>query len=376
MHKIHKMVVKVGTSTLTRGGNKLSRRYMLGLVQQLVQLHHEGIEIVLVSSGAIAGGRELLNFPKLDRSLPSKQMFSSIGQVKLMQTWSELFSLFELHVGQILLTREDFSNRKRYLNARDTLHCLLQHRIIPIVNENDTIATKEIRVGDNDNLAALMANLIDADLLVLLTDQEGLYTADPRLNPDATLIPTVTHIDDSIFALAGGSSTSLGTGGMFTKIEAAKIASQSGARTVIAPSSRPNVLVDLARGQQIGTLFLEEMTTRESRKRWLLSEKRKGKIYVDAGAASKILHHGASLLSSGIVKTTQTYDRGATVEVIAPDEEPIAVGVTNYGSQEILQLIGKQSDCIEDILGYTYGPEMIHRTNMTRIRKQENEPAA
>jgi glutamate 5-kinase len=366
---IKKMVVKLGTSTLTQGGKKLSRRYMLGLVQQLAQLQNQGIEIVLVSSGAIAGGKELLNFPKVDRSLPSKQMFSSVGQVKLMQTWSELFALFDLNVGQILLTRDDFSDRKRYLNARDTLHCLLKHQVIPIVNENDTIATKEIRVGDNDNLAALVANLIDADVVILLTDQEGLYTADPRLNPDATLIPVVKRIDESIFALAGGSSTTLGTGGMFTKIEAAKIASQSGTRTVIASSARPNVLLDLARGDQIGTLFLEEMTARESRKRWLLSDKRKGKIHVDAGAVEKILHSGASLLSSGITKTSQTYERGATVEVVDPHEETIAVGITNYGSQEIAQLIGKQSTCIEDILGYSYGPEMIHRDNMTRIKK-------
>lgn len=371
MKSIRKMVVKVGTSTLTQGGKKLSRRYMLGLVQQLSYLQAQGIQIVLVSSGAIAAGRELLNFPKIDRSLPSKQMFSSIGQVKLMQTWSELFSLFELHVGQVLLTRNDLSNRKRYLNARDTLHCLLKHHVVPIINENDTVATKEIRVGDNDNLAALVANLIEADVVVLLTDQEGLFTADPRLNTDAKLIPVVTRIDDSIFSLAGGSSTSLGTGGMITKIEAAQMASQSGTRTIIASASRPNVLIDLALGQQIGTLFLEEMTSRESRKRWLLSEKRKGMVYVDAGAAVKIMHHGASLLSSGIIKTTPNFERGATVEIISPTDEAIAVGITNYGSKEVQLLIGKQSRCIEDILGYSYGPEIIHRTNMTRIKFKE-----
>lgn len=371
MKSIRKMVVKVGTSTLTQGGKKLSRRYMLGLVQQLSYLHAQGIQIVLVSSGAIAAGRELLNFPKVDRSLPSKQMFSSIGQVKLMQTWTELFSLFELHVGQVLLTRDDLSNRKRYLNARDTLHCLLKHHVIPIINENDTVATKEIRVGDNDNLAALVANLIEADIVVLLTDQEGLFTADPRLNTDAKLIPVVTRIDESIFSKAGGSSTSLGTGGMITKIEAAQMASQSGTRTIIASASRPNVLVDLALGQPIGTLFLEEITSRESRKRWLLSEKRKGMVYVDAGAAVKIMHHGASLLSSGIIKTTPNFERGATLEIISPTDEAIAVGITNYGSKEVQQLIGKQSRCIEDILGYSYGPEIIHRTNMTRIKFKE-----
>jgi glutamate 5-kinase len=373
MKSIRTMVVKVGTSALTQGGKKLSRRYMLGLVQQLSCLQAQGIQIVLVSSGAIAAGRELLNFPKMDRSLPSKQMFSSIGQVKLMQTWSELFALFELHVGQVLLTRDDLSNRRRYLNARDTLLCLLKHQVIPIINENDAVATKEIRVGDNDNLAALVANLIEADALVLLTDQEGLFTADPRLNPDAKLIPVVTRIDSSIYSLAGGSSTSLGTGGMVTKIEAAQIASQSGTRTIIASASRPNILIDLALGQQIGTLFLEEINARESRKRWLLSEKRKGMIYIDAGAAVKIMHHGASLLSSGITKTTHSFERGATVEIISPTNEAIAVGITNYGSKEVHELIGKQSTCIENILGYSYGPEIIHRTNMTRIKfKEEN----
>ncbi len=373
MKNIQKMIVKVGTSTLTQSGQKLSRRYMLSLVQQLVQLQSQGIQVVLVSSGAIAAGRELMNFPKVGRSLPAKQMFSSIGQAKLMQTWSELFSLFDIQVGQVLLTRDDFSDRKRYLNARDTLHCLLQHQVIPIINENDTVATKEIRVGDNDNLAALVGNLIEADLVVLLTDQEGLFTKDPRLNSDAKLIPIVEHINESIFALAGGSSTKLGTGGMVTKIEAAQIASQSGTRTVIASSARPNILIDLAQGKQIGTLFLEEITARESRKRWLVSEKRKGMIIVDAGAEDKIMHHGASLLASGILKTSKQFDRGATVEIISPSGKAIAIGITNYGSDEIQQLIGKHSACIEDILGYSYGTEMIHRTNMTRIKMNEEK---
>ncbi len=371
MKAMRKIVVKVGTSTLTQGGQKLSRRYMLELVQQIAQLQTQGLQIVLVSSGAIAGGRELLNIPKTDRSLPSKQMYSSVGQVKLMQTWSELFSLFELNVGQVLLTRDDFSDRRRYLNARDTLNCLLKHHVIPIINENDTVATKEIQVGDNDNLAALVANLIEADTVILLTDQEGLFTADPRSNKDAKLIPLVKRIDKSIFDLAGGSSTNLGTGGMITKIEAAQIASQCGTRTIIASSARSNILIDLALGKKIGTEFLAEITARESRKRWLLSEKRRGMIHVDAGAASKIRSHGASLLASGITTTSQGYERGAVVEVIAPSGEAIAVGLTNYDSLEIQQLIGKQSNCIEDILGYSYGPEMIHRTNMTRINLKE-----
>jgi len=260
MKAMRKIVIKVGTSTLTQGTQKLSRRYMLGLVQQIAHLQSQGLELILVSSGAIATGRDLLSSDKMDQLLPSKQTFASIGQVKLMQVWSELFSLFDLQVGQVLLTKEDFSNRKKHV-TRDTLGCLLQHNIIPIINENDTVSTKELCVGNNDSLAALVANLIAADTVILLTDQEGLYTADPRLNSDAKLIPVVTHIDEKICALAGGSSTSLGTGGMATKIEAAQIASGSGTRTIIASSARPNVLIDLVEGKRIGTLFLEEITS-------------------------------------------------------------------------------------------------------------------
>lgn len=243
---MRKIIIKVGTSTLTQGSQILSRRYMLGLVQQIAQLQSQGLQLILVSSGAVATGRGLLN-----STLPSKQTFASVGQVRLMQVWSELFSLFDLQVGQILLTKEDFSKR-----TRDTLDCLLQHQIIPIINENDTVA--DLRIGNNDNLAALVANLIGADTVILLTDQEGLYTADPRLDPDAKLIPIVAQIDEQIYALAGGSSTTLGTGGMTTKIEAAQIASQSGARTIIASATRPNILIDLVLGKQIGTLFLEK----------------------------------------------------------------------------------------------------------------------
>lgn len=260
MKAMHKIVIKVGTSTLTQGTQKLSRRYMLGLVQQIACLHSQGLELILVSSGAVATGRDLLNSDKLDPSFPSKQTLASIGQVKLMQIWSELFSLFDLQVGQVLLTKEDFSNHKQFI-TKDTLSSLLHHRILPIINENDTVSTKELCVGNNDTLAALVAKLVAADAIILLTDQEGLYTADPRHNPDAKLIPVVQHIDEKICAFAKGSSTSFGTGGMMTKIEAARVASESGIRTIIASSSRQNILIDLVEGKQIGTLFLEEMTT-------------------------------------------------------------------------------------------------------------------
>lgn len=367
------IVVKVGTSTLTQGTKKLSHRYMLELTRQLAYLHENGYQVILVSSGAIAAGRQLLAHPTLDRLLPSKQMFAAIGQVQLMHTWTKLFALYDIHVGQLLLTRDDLSHRRRYLNARDTLSCLLQHRIIPIINENDSIATKEIRVGDNDNLAALVASTIGADLLILLTDQQGLYTADPRGNPDAKFIPFVKHIDESIFALAKGSATSLGTGGMVTKIEAAQTACRCGIPTVIASSTVPNILVDIAQGKQQGTRFQTDITPQESRKRWLLSEKKQGVIHVDEGASIEIFKNGASLLPSGIKKVSESFERGAVVHIVGPSEKTLAVGIANYGGDAIKKLIGVHSKAIEDILGYSYGSEIIHRTNMTRIKGNDHE---
>jgi glutamate 5-kinase len=252
MKKMQKIVIKVGTSTLTQGTQSLSRRYMLSLVQQINHLKNQGLQIVLVSSGAVATGRGILNFR--ENHQPSKQAFASIGQVKLMEIWTDLFSLFDIQVGQVLLTKEDFSHQKSVM-TRNNLNSLLQH-IIPIINENDTVAIADSRVGDNDNLAALVANLIEADTVILLTDQEGLYTADPRHHSDAKFISVVQQIDEKIFALAGGSSNFFGTGGMSTKVQAAQVAAQAGIQTIIASSTRPNVLIDLIEGKQIGTLFL------------------------------------------------------------------------------------------------------------------------
>lgn len=370
---MHKFVIKLGTSTLTQGTKQLSRRYMLEMARQIVHLREQGKQVVLITSGAVAAGREVLGHPVVERYWPAKQMFASVGQGRLMQIWADLFRLFNVEVGQLLLTRGDFSNRARYLNIRDTLQCLLKHHVLPIINENDTVATKDFRVGDNDNLAALISNLIAADRLILLTDQKGLYTADPRQNQDAQLIPFVKHIDEAILNLAGGSSAALGlgTGGMLTKIEAARLASQSGTSTTIASYAYSNVLVEIAEGKSIGTLFLAETTARESRKRWLLSEKHQGTIYIDEGATQKLRYGGASLLAVGIASLSSTFERGAIVQLASSSKEPIAVGVVNYGSREIQKLIGSHSKHIEDILGYSRGPEIIHRDNMTRIKFRE-----
>lgn len=252
-----KIIIKVGTSSLTQGTNQLSKRTMIGLVQQMAALRNRGMELILVSSGAVATGKELFHPSKLGPSQLCKQIFASMGQVKLMQVWTELFSLYDLHVGQILLTKEDFSESKRS-STEKTIACLLDHGIIPIINENDVVFSQEARIGDNDNLSALVADLVGVDALVLLTDQEGLYTTNPRKDPDAKLIPVVDCIDDQIVAIAGGASSALGTGGMATKIEAARLASKSLIKTIIASSSRPNVLIELADGKQVGTVFLKQ----------------------------------------------------------------------------------------------------------------------
>ena len=256
MKTMNKVVIKVGTSSLLQGSSKLCRRYMLGLVQQIVYLHTKGVKLALVTSGAVATGREIFACTG-----PSKQTFASIGQIKLMQVWFELFSLFDLQIGQVLLTKENFVNPQRDL-TQSALSSLLQHRVVPVINENITVET----VGDNDSLAASVAALIGADSVILLTDQDGLYTADPRLNADAKLIPFIEHIDDTVYAFAGGSSTPLGIGGMKTKIQAAKIASMSGVQTIITSSNRPNVLIELFEGKQVGTRVIDKAMKQETNK--------------------------------------------------------------------------------------------------------------
>lgn len=373
MTKPLRIVVKFGTSSLTHNTKKLSRRHILEFVRQIAELREMGHQAVIVSSGAIAAGREVIDGKLLDGTVPMKQMFAAVGQSRLMQIWAEMFTLYEMAVGQVLLVRDDFSDRKRYLNMRDTLSSLLEHQIIPIINENDAVITDEIKVGDNDNLSALVANLITADLLILLTDQQGLFTADPRHNPKATLISVIADIDDSVRALAGGVSTAsgLGTGGMVTKIEAAYLASQSGTPTVIASAWEPNVILDIAHGEPRGTMFLAQTNPRESRKRWLLSKKVQGIIVVDKGAESKLCKEGASLLAVGVIKVSSSFERGAIVKIISEQAKPLAVGVSSYGSEEIDKLKKNKSTHIERILGYSYGPEIVHRDNMTLLKSKE-----
>jgi glutamate 5-kinase len=359
-----RIVVKLGTSTLTGGARQLNRQRMLEIVQQVARLHQNGREMVVVSSGAVTAGRERLGFPDLGRSVPAKQMLSAVGQGRLMHLYGELFDIFDIAVGQVLLTRDDLADRPRYLNARDTLLTLIERRIVPIINENDTIATDEIRVGDNDNLSALVANLLEADLLVILTDQPGLFTADPRLDSGAQLIQQVRHIDEQMYALAGGAGSNVGTGGMVTKIQAAQLASRSGVTTVIASGKELDVLARIIAGEALGTRFEPVVSHLEGRKRWLLADKPRGRLHVDAGAASKLLKGGASLLPVGITGVEGAFERGETVAVFAPDGREIAHGLTSYSSADVLKLRGIKSAKIAETLGYTYGDAVIHRNNL------------
>lgn len=362
-----RIIVKLGTSTLTKGTPHLNRQRMLEIVQQAAKLHQDGHEMVLVSSGAQAAGRERLGFPDLGRSVPAKQMLSAVGQIHMMRIYKDLFDLFEIIVAQVLLTRDDLSNRARYLNARDTLQTLIEHQIVPIINENDTIATEEIRVGDNDNLSAMVASVLEADLLVMLTDQPGLFTADPRHSSSAQLIAQVARIDETMYSLAGGVGSKLGTGGMVTKIQAAHTASRSGVATIIASGNEPEVLLRIVNGENLGTRFEPVTTHLESRKRWLLTDKPQGSVQVDAGAARVLLRGGASLLPVGITTVTQAFERGAMLAICAPDGHEIAHGLTNYNSEDLLKLCGQKSDRINELLGYSYGDAVIHRNNMVLL---------
>lgn len=366
-HSLHTVVIKVGTSTLTGGTRRLSRPHMLDLIRQIVALHRQGERVVLVTSGAIAAGRELLDDPDLPNHLPAKQMLSAVGQSHLMQLYSMLFDLYDVRIGQVLLTQGDLSHRTRYLNARDTLNTLLDYGIVPIVNENDTVAVEEIKVGDNDNLSAHIAVLLNAALLIILTDQDGLYDHDPRTDSQARLISRVENIDERIVQLAGASVSGLGVGGMATKIQAARLATRSGTRVVIANGRTSDVLLRIMAGEEIGTTFVPAMGHIESRKRWLLAERPQGTLVVDAGAVRVLTQQGASLLPVGIRGLRGKFERGAVVLVVDEASRPVAKGLVNYPSAELTRLCGHHSRDIVHILGYTYGDEAIHRDNMVFV---------
>ena len=363
-----RIVVKLGTSLLTGGGDQLNENVMSGLVAQVAQLHRQGLELLVVSSGAIAAGRYKLGLSKKLKGIPYKQVFSSVGQGRLMLAYEQLFSRHDITVAQALLTKADLSDRAGYLNARNTLLALLELGVLCIVNENDVVAVdeiKEAKFGDNDNLSAMVANLVDADLLLLLTDTAGLYTADPRHDPDARLIPRVERIDARIEKLAADTAGELSIGGMITKIEAAKLATASGIAVVIADGREPDIVLKLAAGEAIGTWFWPLTNRLESRKRWMVSGlSTKGGLVVDAGAARALRKQNRSLLATGIKKVEGKFQRGDVVTLYDNKEAILGCGITNYSSADIGTIKGAHSKKIATLLGYDYGSEVVHRNNL------------
>jgi glutamate 5-kinase len=363
-----RIVIKLGTSVLTAGTDRLNRPYMVDLARQVALLRTEGWQVALVSSGAVAAGKERLNVdPRRPAraSVPLKQMFAAVGQSRLMHLYEQMFEIYGLQVAQALLTRDDLRERRRYLNARNTLTLCLERGIIPIINENDAVVTAEIRVGDNDNLSAMVAGLIDADLLLILTDIDGLYTANPRSDPAAELIHEVPTIDERIWAIAGGAGSARGTGGMQTKIQAAELATRAGTSVVIAAGATPDIMLRLAHGEAIGTRFPSVGSRLEARKRWLLAETvRHSRLVVDAGAAMALTGRGKSLLPAGVVGVEGEFDRGQTIRIFDPAGHEIARGLAQYRSADVRLIQGMRSERIAETLGYDYGPEVVHRDDM------------
>ena len=364
----HRIVAKFGTSLLTGGSDHLDEGLMSRLVAQVTQLHQQGLEMLIVSSGAIASGRHKLGLTRELRGIPFKQVLASVGQNRLMQAYEQLFSQYDITVAQALLTKADLSDRAGYLNARNTLLALLELRVLCIVNENDVVAVDEIqeaKFGDNDNLSAMVANLVDADLLLLLTDTAGLYTADPYRNPDAYLISQVERIDSEIERVAAETPSSFGTGGMITKIEAAKVATASGVTVVIADGKESDIILRLADGEAVGTRFLPATSKLESRKRWMLSGLSiKGKLVVDSGAAVALKKQNRSLLAAGIKQVEGEFQRGDIVNIYDSEGSRLGCGITNYSSSDISVIKGTHSRKITTLLGYDYGSEIVHRNNL------------
>ncbi|MBE0479460.1 MAG: glutamate 5-kinase [Dehalococcoidia bacterium] len=364
----HRVVVKLGTNLLTGGSDHLNLETMSSLVGQIARLHARGLELVVVSSGAIAAGRQRLKHVQEDKNVPFRQVLAAVGQSRLMDAYDQLFTWHEITIAQTLLTRNDFTHRHSYLNARNTLLALLRLGVIPIVNENDVVAVEEIEdavFGDNDTLSALVAILTDADLLVLLTDTGGLFDADPHLEPSAKLVSRVDRIDAAVEGLAHLSHSMRGTGGMATKIEAAKLATASGIAVIIAGGREPEILQKLISGESHGTFFQPTSTKLESRKRWLLSQISRGMVLIDSGAVKALRLQNKSLLPVGIDGTRGRFERGDIVSILdSRTEEKIACGISSYSSDEIEVIRGSHSDKIMERLGYEYGTEIVHRDNL------------
>ena len=366
-----RIIAKFGTGLITSGTDHLDLPIMSGLVKQVARLQYQGRKVIVVSSGAVAAGGQRLRGIKERKGTPFKQVLASVGQGYLMHTYEQLFSQHDITIAQALLTKEDLSDRAGYLNARNTLLALIEFGVVCIVNENDVVAIDEIeqfKFGDNDNLSAMVSNLVDADLLVLLSDISGLYTADPHYNPEAQLIRRVDKIDAEIERLASNTANQRAIGGMTTKIEAAKLATSSGTDVIIADGREPDILLRIATGEGLGTLFPAQVNKMESRKRWMLSGlASKGKVVVDEGATVALTNQSKSLLPAGIVEVSGNFQRGDIVDVFDEQGKHIACGISNYSFADVVIIKGAHSNKIPSLLGHDYGNEVIHRNNMVVV---------
>jgi glutamate 5-kinase len=366
--RARRLVAKVGSSLVTNNGQGLDQTALAQWAQQIAALARQGKQVILVSSGAVAEGMQRLGWKKRPSAVHELQAAAAVGQMGLVQAYETCFRSHGLRTAQVLLTHEDLADRKRYLNARTTLRTLLELGIIPIVNENDTVATEEIRFGDNDTLASLVTNLVEAEVLVILTDQPGLYTADPRKDPEATLVRLARAGDPRLEAMAGGAGSTIGSGGMLTKVLAAKRAARSGAHTVIASGREPDVLLRLASGEPIGSQLEAGTSALAARKQWLADHLQvRGRLTLDEGAAKALLQGGRSLLPIGVTAAAGEFERGEVVACMDAGGREIARGLVNYSAGDTRRILRTPSSDIETRLGYVEEPELIHRDNLVLL---------
>ena len=366
--KARRIIVKIGSALLTGGGRGLDKTAIAGWVAQIAELCKQDREVVLVSSGSVAEGMSRLGWKTRPDTLPELQAAASVGQMGLVQTYETLFRFHGLHTAQVLLTHDDLSRRDRYLNSRSTLLTLLKLGVVLVINENDTVATEEIRFGDNDTLGALVANSLEADVLVILTDQSGLFERDPSLDPTAKLIHEASINDPALSEMVGESRSGLGRGGMVTKLRAARLAARSGAATVIVGGKEHQVLTRVIAGELLGTFLVPDTDPLTARKRWLAGQlKLKGSLVLDDGAVRVLQQSGRSLLPVGVVSLTGEFERGDLVACLDPQGREVARGLVNYGSDETRLIMRQPSAKIEQLLGYVDEPELIHRDNLVLV---------
>lgn len=370
---VKRVVVKIGSGVISNE-NGLEKDRVAAIATDVCKLLDQGMEVVLVSSGAVAAGKGQLGIVGRPQTIPQKQAAAAIGQTRIIHNYRETFNSHGYNVAQVLLTRDDLSNRRRYLNARNTVMTLFEYGVTPVVNENDTVVVEEIRFGDNDNLSALVTNLVEADMLIIMSDVDGLYDKDPSEHEDAELIPVVERVTPKIEAMGGSSSSTLGTGGMTTKLKAAKKAALSGVGTLIVNGRSQGILGRVFAGEDVGTYFLPAQSRLTAKKHWIaFSKKPRGKLLVDDGGRNAVVRDGKSLLPSGICGVVGGFDRGDAVRLCDRDGVEFARGVVSYSLAETLQIMGKQSKEIEEILGYKYRDEVVDRDNLVLTVEKEEE---